>query len=334
VMRIAVTVMSADLPDEFLKQLVQLGADCLDYGNGSCFPGVKEQGYPDLDELLRHKRRIRSFGLDINRVTLPNITEAYMRGLPGSERELENTCNAMKVFGEAGIPIARQRFAGDTFVALNVSYTAKLRGGYTVRGESAVAPAARKDIIPGFEELQAWWARFCSVYEKLVPIAEEYQVKLAMHPSDVPHPETPFGGLGYYRVIDAFPSKQVGYVYCIGTRPEAGGSALVLDEINHYGRKGRIHTVHIRNVRGSLPTAGAFEEALLDDGDMNMFRILLELRKVGFDGCLNPDHIPVLIGDDPAWERGGAAMRCGMGLAYSIGYLKALLCAAAEYGWH
>lgn len=331
-MRIAVTTMSMDMPDEFLKQLVQLGVDCVDYGNGSCFPGVKEQGYPDLDQLLRHKRRIRSFGLDINRVTLPNITEAYMSGNLGSEKELENAVNAMKVFGEAGIPIVRQRFAGDTFDDLTFSYKAQLRGGYTVRGESAVWPKAGRKI-PSFDELQSWWVRFCTVYEKLVPLAEDYQMKLAMHPSDVPHPETPFGGLGFHRVIDAFPSQQVGFVYCIGTRAEAGGTSLVLDEINHYGRKGRIHTVHIRNIRGSLPTAGAFEEALLDDGDMNMFRMLLELKKVGFDGCLNPDHIPVLIGDDPNWYKGGETMRCGMGLAYSIGYLKALLCAAVEYGW-
>jgi mannonate dehydratase len=268
----------------------------------------------------------------MNRVTLPNLTKAFMEGAPGSERELENTVNAMKVFGEAGLPIVRQRFAGDTFDELYTSYTARLRGGYEVRGESA-AWAAATGQIPGIEQLQSWWGRFCAVYEKLVPLAEDFDVKLAMHPSDVPHPETPFGGLGLHRVIDAFPSKQVGYVYCIGTRAEAGGSSLVLDEINHYGRKGRIHLVHMRNVRGSLPTAGAFEEALLDDGDMNMFRLLLELKKVGFDGCLNPDHIPVLVGDDPDWYKGGDKMRCGMGLAYSVGYLKALLCAAVEYGW-
>ena len=33
----------------------------------------------------------------------------------GAERELENSCAALRVFAEAGIPIVRQRFAGDTF---------------------------------------------------------------------------------------------------------------------------------------------------------------------------------------------------------------------------
>jgi len=74
--------------------------------------------------------------------------------------------------------------------------------------------------------------------------------------------------------------------------------------------------IHLRNVRASLATAGAFEEVLLDDGDMNMFKILLELQKIGFDGCLNPDHIPKVEGDTS-------------GLAYSIGYIRALLAALA-----
>ena len=121
-------------------------------------------------------------------------------------------------------------------------------------------------------------------------------------------------------MLDAFPSKQVGFLYCIGTRAEAGGSALILDEINNYGRKGRIFTAHFRNVRGSLATAGGFEEVLLDDGDMNMFRVLRELHKVGFDGCVNPDHIPTIEGDHG---------NVSQGLAYSIGYIKALLAALA-----
>ena len=316
---IRISVWNGDLSDSYLKQVTQLGADCIDFGGGDAFPGVQEQGYPDLDELLKIKRRIHSWGLEINRVTLPDITEHFMKDQPGSEKELENTCAALKVFGEAGIPLARQRFAGDTFNELMTRYRAPHRGGYLARAESLDLTRPKPET-PTLEELQNWWGRFCAVYEKLVPIAEEYSVKLALHPSDTPNPDTPFGGLGFHRVIDAFPSKSVGYLYCIGTRTQAGGTPLVLDEINNYGRKGRIFMCHFRNIRGSLATSGGFEEVLLDDGDMNMFRILLELRKIGFDGCLNPDHIPGIEGSTP-----GASL----GLAYSVGYIKALLAALA-----
>jgi mannonate dehydratase len=300
-----------------LRQVTQLGADCLDFGGGEDFPGVKEQGYPDLDEVLKIRKRIRSWGLDINRVTLPNISERFIENLPGSERELENTCNALRVFGEAGVPIARQRFASDMTPGSTAHYPSVHRGGYVSRGESR---PWSKPVSPTPEELEKKWERFCQVYAQLVPIAEEVGIKLAIHPSDTPYPNTLFGGLGFHRVIDAFPSKNVGYLYCVGTRAEAGGTPLVLDEINNYGRKGRIFTAHFRNVRGSLATADGFEEVLLDDGDMNMFKILLEFHKVGFDGCLNPDHIPHLEGDSG---------HTSLGLAYSIGYIKALFATLA-----
>tara|TARA_Y100000588_G_scaffold219961_1_gene233884 strand:- start:1363 stop:2256 length:894 start_codon:yes stop_codon:yes gene_type:complete len=296
-----------------MRQVSQLGADGIDFGNGTAFPGVTEQGYPDLDKVVRIKKRIHSWGLEINRVTLPDITEKFMQNQPGGERELENSCEAVRIFAQAGIPIVRQRFAGDTF-DLSEKYLSVHRGGYTSRGERpnrSISPST----VPTYEELDQWWDRFVKVYNALVPIAEETGVLLALHPSDIPHPNTPFGGLGFHRVIDAFPSANVGYLYCCGTRAEAGGSSIVLDEINNYGRKGKIFTVHMRNVRGSLATAEGFEEVLLDDGDMNIAKIFIELKKVGFDGFINPDHIPNLEG--------------GVGLAYSVGYLKAILASLA-----
>ncbi len=309
-----ISVWDGGLSDTYLRQVTQLGADTIDFGRGNAFPGVKEQGYPDRDELLKAKKRIRSYGLDINRVTLPNITERFMENEAGADAELENSCRALRVYGEAGIPIARQRFGGDVFNYQMTRYDGVHRGGYTSRGESRTLTRNAPET-PAYDDLELWWKRFCEVYCELVSIAEEYGIRLAIHPSDTPNPDTPLGGLGFHRVIDAFPSPQVGYLYCIGTRSEAGGSSLVLDEINNYGRKDRIFMVHMRNVRGSLATAGAFEEVLLDDGDLNMFRILKELSRVGFNGCINPDHIPKLEGD--------------VGLAYSIGYLKALFAALA-----
>jgi mannonate dehydratase len=51
---------------------------------------------------------------------------------------------------------------------------------------------------------------------------------------------------------------------------------------------------------------------------MNPFKILLELKNVGFDGCINADHIPELEGDQGVLK---------YGLAYSVGYIKAMFAA-------
>jgi mannonate dehydratase len=318
-MKVAVFNHGAELTDTYLRSMAAFGADCIDFGGGKDMPGMAEQGYPDLDGLRALRRRIRSFGLDINRVTLPDLTERFINNEEGAERELENVCKALQVYGEAGIPIARQRVAGDVFPQLMTRHQAKHRGGYLARAESM--GFTEGDVsTPDKAALDHWWERFVYAFERMVPIAEDYDIKLAVHPSDTPNADTPFGSLGFHRVIDAFPSPNVGYVYCIGTRAEAGGSSLVLDEINLYGRRGKIFMVHMRNVRGSLATAGAYEEVLLDDGDLNMFKILLELKKVGFTGAINPDHIPVLPGDNEIKTAGWA---------YSIGYVRALLAALA-----
>ena len=229
-------------------------------------PGVAEQGDPDLDKVLQLRRRLQSWGLDFNRVTLPDITEDFILDRDGGEVELDNTANAMRVFAEAGVPIARQRLQGDTFNHLLRGYRSVHRGGYLGSGHTKLYgrpnPASEEELRavrahvwdatstepPGPEELEKWWDHFTRVYGRLVPVADEYGIKLVMHPTDVPLPDTPFGGLGFHRIIDAFPSRNVGYLYCCGTRAEAGGLPLVLDEIHNYGRKGRIFMVHFRNV--------------------------------------------------------------------------------------
>merc|ERR1711964_689577 len=120
-------------------------------------------GYPDLDQLLQIKKKIHSWGLEINRVTLPNITEKFMQGQPGGEMELENTAKALHIFAEAGCPIARQRLAGDTFPQLMTRYQSVHRGGYVSRGESRALTRGELET-PNYDELQEWWNRFCDIY--------------------------------------------------------------------------------------------------------------------------------------------------------------------------
>src|SRR5690625_4438002 len=151
-MKVSVTVNTTDLTDLDLQQMSQLGVDRIDFGNGNSFPGVKEQGFPDLDSLLELQKRIRSWGMDINRVTLPNITKTFMDNENGSEIELENSINTIKVFGEANIKIVRQRFEGDVFYGRSQPYQAIQRGGAISRGES-IGLLKEKIDTPSMEEL-------------------------------------------------------------------------------------------------------------------------------------------------------------------------------------
>ena len=319
--------------ESFLKWASQIGIDCVD---DVPLPGLTQrQGCVDRQELLKLKKWIRSHGLELNRVSLP-IIDKFVLGQPGGEEQVDNACKTLKILGEVNIPIARPAFAMRSISwpeahaepkewPPGLSMSREHRGGYTMRAVDArqltkymrETGAVQNDLLP-----DDWWSRMQEFYQRLIPIAEDHGVKIAMHPSDAPFHDTPFNSLGLHRLIDLYPSKNNGLLYCVGTRYEAGGTRLVLDEINYYGRKGKIFLVHFRNVRGTLPTAGAFEEVLLDDGDMNMFTILLALQKIGYDGCLNPDHAPHMTGDTPDQRAA---------LSYSVGYIKALLAALAAF---
>ena len=244
-----------DTSESHLRRASQLGVDCLDFGGGDWFPGVKEQGYPDLDEVVRIRRKIRSRGMDINRVTLPDITEEFMKDRDGAGKELENSCRALRVFAEAGVPIARQRVAGDTFPAVMTRYRSQHRGGYESRGESLAMTRnpplrrRRKSSISGGKGSASCTVRWCPSPKRP---ASGWRCTRRTPRTPTPRSEAS-ASTGS---STPFPARSVGYLYCCGTRAEAGGGPLIMDEIHNYGRKGRIFMVHLRNVRGSLATAG------------------------------------------------------------------------------
>jgi mannonate dehydratase len=320
-MSMKVVANAWDLSDDYLRWACQIGLDGVDIGGLSQVPGMAEQGYPHAAELLALTQRIRSWGLSIHRVSLPS-PDRFMRGEAGGKEDLDNLCRTIACYGEAGIPIGRVGFAWES-TPIHTTHQAEHRGGYKYRGfdlelwqQQLAESSHEKESIP-----EDYWDRVKAVYERIIPIAEEADVKIAIHPSDPPLPGASFNSLGFHRVLDAHPSDHNGFLYCVGTRCEAGGTQVVLDEINKYGRMGKIFHVHFRNVRGSLATTGGFEEVLLDDGDMNMFQILLALRNVGYEGALNPDHYPHIGPETPELARSYACP------SYSVGYIKALLAA-------
>jgi len=57
-----------------------------------------------------------------------------------------------------------------------------------------------------------------------------------------------------------------------------------------------------------------YTETFIDEGEIDMRRIVEILRKNGFDGVLIPDHAPQMSCDAP-WHAG---------IAFAMGYMNAL----------
>ena len=134
-------------------------------------------------------------------------------------------------------------------------------------------------------------------------------------------PQILYNFADFDRLFDELPSPNNGMTYCIGTRYESGED--VLAGIEKYGRQDRLFHVHFRNVVGTIPDGGVYDEVTPDEGDMDMFRVAQALDEVGYKGVLDYDHPNAvnLIGDDPQHR---------IYVAYLTGYNRAISQAVAS----
>lgn len=163
------------------------------------------------------------------------------------------------------------------------------------------------------------WDNFAYFIKQVVPVAEEAGVKIGIHPDDPPVPE--LGGIprcifgnfeGYRRAIEMANSPNVGLCLCVGCWLEGGAwmGKDVFETIKFFGEQKKLFKIHFRNVHQPLPY---FVETFLDDGYMEMYKVMRALREVHFDGVAIADHIPLMAKDHR------------ISTAFSIGYMKALL---------
>jgi mannonate dehydratase len=311
-----VLMRERDLSDEYLRFAQQIGAEGLDIHHGESLPGVAEQGYPDREALEKLLARIRAAGLGVYRVA-PKAPMRYLRGEPGGDEEVEHLKKTLEVFGAVGIPFMSMPIHLDN-PGYRGGYAHVHRGGYRMHAFDAgrMRKALEREPYADPVPMETHWERCVALYRELVPVAETVNVRLITHPSDPPLPDTDVSPRKWAGLLDAAPSDHNGLLYCIGTRYESGVN--IFDDIRHFGRKGKIFHTHFRNVRGTIPAAGGYEEVALNDGDMNMFTVLKTLREVGFDGGLQIDHLPAYDTDDRHQK---------IASAYAVGYVKALVTA-------
>jgi mannonate dehydratase len=161
------------------------------------------------------------------------------------------------------------------------------------------------------------WSRLDYFLDALLPVAEEAGVVLALHPDDPPlervrgQPRLVYRPELYQKLIDSHPSPSCGIELCLGTLMEMQGGD-VYAAIESYARQKRIAYIHFRNVLGKAPH---YKEVFIDEGDLDLPRVVSLLSGSGYDGVLIPDHTPQMSCAAP-WHAG---------MAYAMGYMHALL---------
>ncbi|MGA8983640.1 MAG: mannonate dehydratase, partial [Candidatus Acidiferrales bacterium] len=159
------------------------------------------------------------------------------------------------------------------------------------------------------------WRRLQRFLEEIIPVAEESGVRLAAHPDDPPmrwmrqQPRLVYQPRMYQKLIDLVPSPSNMLELCVGTLAEMT-EENIYDAIDSYSRQGKIAYIHLRNVVGKVPH---YRETFIDEGDVDMLRVLAILQRNHFDGVMIPDHAPQMTCAAP-WHAG---------MAHTLGFMVA-----------
>lgn len=128
--------------------------------------------------------------------------------------------------------------------------------------------------------------------EKVIPVCEEVDVKMAIHPDDPPWEIFGFPRItknldDLKKILSIVDSPYNGLTFCTGSLGADPDNDLV-EMIHEVGDK--INFVHFRNV--GFMGEGKFKETahLSTEGSLDMYAIMKALNDVEFDGLIRPDH--------------------------------------------
>ncbi len=289
----------------------------------------------EYDYLANLKQQLNQHGLVLEAVENfdPAHWYAILLDLPEKEAQVKKLQGMVASMGRAGIAHLGYNFSIAGVCSRFVTH--KARGGAQSVGMSSIDTRPIENGMvwnmtydeslrsTGFVPPtlhKALWQRLEYFLRHMLPVAKKSGVRLAAHPDDPPaefvrgqarlvhKPEL------YLKLLDMMPSESNVLELCLGTLQEMNDpqNKDIYYWVECYAERGAIGYVHFRNVRGTVPQ---YYETFIDEGDIDMRRIISILRKHNFNGMLIPDHTPQMSCDAP-WHAG---------MAYAMGYMKALL---------
>ena len=285
------------------------------------------------EELTALKREVNAAGLELE--AIENFDPAHWHDVlldgPEKGRHLENVKTIIRNVGAAGIPVFGYNFS-------IAGVAGRVKGPFARGDAEAVGmdgpfgkPMPRgmawnmvhdRDAAPGTvppATVEQLWSRLQCFLDAVIPVAEDAGVTLAAHPDDPPmpairgQPRLVYQPDLYQKLINLSPSPRNALEFCVGTLAEMSGGDIY-EVVDNYSRQGKLAYVHLRNVRGKVPF---YRETFIDDGDVDILRVLRILKQNRFEGVIIPDHAPQLACAAP-WHGG---------MAYALGFLRAGLCA-------
>ncbi len=184
-----------------------------------------------------------------------------------------------------------------------------------------------RELISAYGKLgeEGLWTNLEKFLKKIIPVAEECGVVMAIHPDDPPYPifgipRIITGEANIDRFLALVDSPANSLCLCTGSLGCSCNNDIV-KMVRKYSAMGRIAFMHMRNVL-VLPD-GSFEERahLSSAGSLDMYEITKALVETGFDGYVRPDHGRMIWGE--TGKPGYGLYDRALGAAYINGLFEA-----------
>lgn len=239
--------------------------------------------------------------------------------------------NFMPVFDWTRTQLDKIALDGSTSL---VMYRQQLQGldplndGLSLPGwDASYEKAELKELFAKYADVgeNGLWDNLTYFLKKIIPVAEECKVVMAIHPDDPPYPI--FGlpriitneeNLDRFLKIADSPSNCI--TLCTGSLGCAESND-VIKMVGKYSAQKRIGFIHLRNVL--VLEDGSFEETAhySSCGSLDMYAIVKTLVDTEFDGYVRPDHGRMIWGE--SGKAGYGLYDRALGAAYINGLFEA-----------
>ncbi len=289
---------------------------------GMNFGRVRKEQY--LESAQKTKEAWAAAGMTIAGVEgHPVPFDNLKAGTPQADEEIENTKWAIEALSKVGINLICYNFmAGLGWTRTNTKLPE--RGGALTSEFDAAAPSMQGLTKFGEISEEKMWANITKFIKEVMPVAEKFQVKMALHPDDPPL--SPLRGVArictsarnYRRIMDIVPSPVNGVTFCQANFKLMGEDIYALAK--EWCQKKKVFFVHFRDVEG---TKAKFHETFHDNGPTDMPRMLKIYSDNGFDGPIRPDHAPAIASDNVG-EGGSSGYTMGAKVL-AFGYMRGIM---------